>query len=221
MKHSEYILAVDAVYDNMVSGLEQGLSQIGLGDFCEAVAGSLVIRQRRFLETCSDYRQILPYVLLTQQREDGSTVFIPYFRAKGVGEERLLGNVSVGFGGHIDLADVVFTNDSIINLNQTIMTNVSRELSEELTMSSGGVDLPVYDIGLIADDSNEVGKVHLGICLMMQLPAGVVVTANEPSLEIIEPMTAKELLDKYSDKLENWSRIVLEKFAGLGRVEAA
>ena len=54
-----------------------------------------------------------------------------YRRTKKIGEERLGGMYSVGFGGHIEVDDYNDSKDGA-NLATTVETNLVRELSEEL-----------------------------------------------------------------------------------------
>lgn len=215
-KHPQHILAIP---DSCIDHVPTGMNATGLADFVEFAQDHLIIRQRAGLEEDTAFRQIIPYVCLATQL-DGKTLFYPYVRNKGVGEERLVGNVSVGFGGHIDLADVQH-NESVIDLFQTIGAAATRELSEELKF--GGettAEIAMFDNGLLVDDSNDVGLVHLGVVLTALVPYGVEVTSNEPELELMAPMSASDLLA--SDlPLENWTRLVLESVVAAEKDEVA
>lgn len=62
---------------------------------------------------------------------------------------------------------------------------------------------------MLIDNSNEVGRVHLGVVLTALLPEGLSVKSNEEELEVMAPMTASELLESGLE-LEPWTKIVLE-----------
>lgn len=214
-KHPQFILAMKA---DTLNSLPQGLSQVSLASFVINAVPDLIIREREQLETDEAYRQILPYVCVAT-KDDEVTKFMTYRRNKGVGESRLAGKVSIGFGGHIDLADVAHDN-SVIDLFQTIGANASRELAEELRFEGFGEgdEIAMFDNGLILDHSNEVGRVHVGVALTALVPTGAQVFSNEAELELIGWHTASELL-KSDFNLEPWSRFMLESFAANG-VEA-
>ena len=60
-------------------------------------------------------------------------------------------------------------------------------------------------IGLINDDSNEVGQVHLGVVHLFDLESNDVVS-NEDAIQDIEFLTLDEL-GGMMDRLETWSQI--------------
>lgn len=203
-KHPQYILAVT---NDSLGDLQQGMNIISLNTFVAKAEDNLVIKQRAKLEQEPEFRQIIPYVCVATQRDD-KLHFWPYRRTETSGEARLQGNVSIGFGGHIDLVDVMHDN-SVIDLFQTIGNAAARELGEELDLAGAGEEVNLFDNGVLIDDSNEVGKVHLGAVLTAILPNGVTPTSKEDALEVLPAMSARELLDS-GLPLESWTRIILE-----------
>ncbi len=155
--------------------------------------------------------QLLPYYVL--RFWDGSDYrYFMYQRGKGVGEARLAGNDSIGYGGHVDLADMIATN-SIIDLRETLRVSAERELAEELiVLNPEGEAVNIGDVvhpqfrGLIYDKSNNVGMVHLGLVFVADLPVGFSVIPNEVELIPRLPMTASEILE--NDNAESWTKIV-------------
>ena len=102
-------------------------------------------------ETDPTFKQIIPYVVVT----DGKSI-LHYVRGKKAGEQRLVAKGSIGIGGHINDEDhTLFT----VGL-QAFQDAVKREVCEELTVQGPFDARPV---GLINDDSTEVGRVHFGI----------------------------------------------------------
>lgn len=212
-KHPQYILAV--TNESLADDLQQGMNIVSLNTFVAKAEDNLVIKQRAKLEQEPEFRQIIPYVCVATQRDD-KLYFWPYRRTETSGEVRLQSNVSIGFGGHIDLADVMHDDNSVIDLLQTIGNAASRELSEELSLAGAGEEINLFDNGVLIDDSNEVGKVHLGVVLTAILPNSVTPTSKEDALEVLPAMSARELLDS-SLPLEPWTHIVLESIV---KVEA-
>lgn len=114
-------------------------------------------RPRSLVETDPSFKQLIPYVVLECNNENGTRLF-QYTRGKGQGESRLHALRSVGIGGHISIEDA--QGDDWYRIG------MQRELSEEVDIGCSGTDRIV---GLIYDDTTEVGRVHLGIVHIMQL----------------------------------------------------
>lgn len=159
------------------------------------------------------YRQLLPYV--TFRRGDQ---VLPYLRGKGVGENRLAGNASVGWGGHIDIIDLVFDANSVIDVVATVMKNIKRELSEEMrcfTLADNAGDINLLEAGelvftgFINDNSNEVGRLHLGLTFDFIMKDGYDATAREEELRILPWQTKEELRAMPGVTLESWTDLRL------------
>ena len=225
-KHPQAILAVDAAFFANKPEFANPLNQYSYEQWLQEAQSHLVIREREALETDPTYRQLLPYVLVEQVGLDGVTRYTPYRRTKQVGEARLAGNVSVGFGGHIDLSDVYIDDKSCIGLQETIASAAARELVEELCIAIDGLVLteaekedlffyaPVSPLRMsgyfILDNANDVGRVHVGLVFIARLPANFSVSCQETELQSMTAMTARELLDA-DLPLEPWTRIILSE----------
>ena len=108
---------------------------------------------------------------------------------------------SIGVGGHINPVD---SNGK--NFDQTAYeATVKRELFEELIIS-GSVTSKIR--GLINDDSNSVGSVHLGVIEVFVLE-NENVKPNEAALRNIQFLTVEQLQAE-RDSLEPWSQIALD-----------
>lgn len=68
-------------------------------------------------------------------------------------------------------------------------------------------------VGLINDDSNEVGSVHLGVVHWVELETDKVVS-NEESIADLRFLTLDELRAE-RDRLETWSQLALDGIARL------
>lgn len=156
----------------------------------------LVLGQRDLLETDESVRQIIPYTAV--RNVDGAYLV---YRRNGGGESRLDAKLSIGFGGHVDLQDVSHLN-SVINLEDTLSVSCSRELHEELGITM--LIRPEHH-GWILDDSDPVGRVHVGVAQVMQLHSeGSEVYSPENQIEIIGWLTPEQALAQ-EDNWENWS----------------
>lgn len=142
-------------------------------------------------------KQLIPYILLVKN----DSIFL-YERLSGGGEKRLVGSSSVGVGGHMNLI-----NNDPYGLVNNIYVDAERELNEELILSMP-IDVSDSKIYILNDESNEVGAVHLGAVLMIQVPETLEVEVRET-----EQLSGsfKAFHDIDADLLENWSKIVLSE----------
>jgi predicted NUDIX family phosphoesterase len=219
MKHPQYILALDK---KRFGELPSPLNAMHIDAFHRRASESLVISRREELEKDDRYGQILPYVVLWQRdKATGDISLFVYRRTKGSGESRLLGNHSVGVGGHVDLIDVYNDSSSVIDLRITLAKAIARELNEEILFRASGGETYTYDVfsvgncvlpkfaGVINDTSNEVGRVHLGLLYMHEVPAGFEPYCREKSMETVG-MIGFNGFDGAT--MENWSEIVVDQF---------
>jgi predicted NUDIX family phosphoesterase len=143
------------------------------------------------------HKQLIPYVLMTCQGK-----YLTYVRGKRAGETRLVGNRSMGIGGHINPVDwTLFSADPY----ETYREAVRREVEEEVCVEAGHTDRVV---ALLNDDSNEVGQVHLGVvhCWVLDAPK---VSRREQMITQMEFMSVDELR-AVRDQMETWSQLCLD-----------
>jgi len=138
--------------------------------------------------------------------------YLTYVRGKRAGETRLVGNRSLGIGGHINPADdaaPLFRSD----FRAAYEAAVEREVAEEVNVEAAHRDRIV---ALLNDDSNEVGQVHLGVvhCWVLDAPK---VSRREQMITQMEFMTLAELR-AVRDQMETWSQLCLD---GLEKITAA
>ena len=127
------------------------------------------------------HKQIIPYCIFHHEGE-----ILHYTRGKTSGESRLHAQGSVGIGGHINPVDAVEDN-----LGQaTYYAAVEREIDEELNISG---DYNNRIVGLINDDSNPVGKVHLGIVHLFEVESKEI-ASNEDALANLAFQSQERLL---------------------------
>jgi len=198
MNTVEQVLVVErTVFDRV--GSFQGIS-FALDRYLEEffAPGTLRFLPRPQAEQDPAYKQIIPYVLMT----DGEK-FLTYVRGRRAGEPRLVGHRSIGIGGHI--------NPSVDDLplfdgfREAYHATVEREVAEEVTVEAGHTDRMV---ALLNDDSTEVGRVHLGIVHYWGL-ASRNVRKKEQMITQLSFMSPAELRD-VRHTLESWSQLCLD-----------
>jgi predicted NUDIX family phosphoesterase len=197
-KEDERILVIERRHLE-AAGLFQGLT------FDLARYRSLIENPRlhRFLrrgdaEQDAAYKQIIPYFLIVHEGR-----FWSYTRGQKSGEERLVANISIGIGGHVNEEDVTLFGGAY-------ETAARRELEEEVAVPAGSTDRMV---ALLNDDSNEVGRVHLGVVHVLHA-AGEGVCKREAKLTATGFKTPAEL-EALRDRMETWSRICLDHWPAL------
>jgi predicted NUDIX family phosphoesterase len=149
--------------------------------------------RRKEAESNPDYKQLIPYALL----HCGDKVFV-YRRGKLLAEKRLLGNFSLGVGGHIAVTDPGL-------FGTTYEDGLKREINEEVIIESPYAQRIV---ALLNDDANDVGKVHFGIVHALSLEKPLV-KPREKSINETRFLSTAEL-QKDIDKFENWSIICIQ-----------
>ncbi len=158
---------------------------------------------RDLAEDDPSHKQIIPYAIFRCGDK-----FLHYVRGGGGGEKRLAAKGSIGIGGHINDTD----HASASLDKDTYTTGVDREIDEELNISGKHTQ---EILGLINDDSNEVGRVHLGVVHLFTLENDDV-TAAEDNIHELRFHTLGELLER-RDQLESWSQICLDGLAQIWR----
>lgn len=153
---------------------------------------------RTLAEKDPSFKQLIPYVVMCC---DGR--YLSYVRGKRAGETRLVGNRSIGIGGHINPTDdmTLFGAD----FYETYLNAVRREIDEEVAVKTRFED---RIIGLLNDDSNEVGSVHLGVvhCWTLETPD---VERKEQMITQMSFMLPAEL-NEVRDTMETWSALCLD-----------
>jgi predicted NUDIX family phosphoesterase len=216
IKHPQFILGMfDAYYDN-IPAFKDGITTYPAAQWFEEAQAHLVIARRHELESNRAVRQLLPYLIVRQENDEGGWNYLPYMRNATIGEGRLVGKVSVGYGGHIDAGDVQYLG-SVINLRSTIWLAALREFFEELEVLDENGKTPVGwkpkfdDLAeqFIVDDSNDVNPYHVAIMAVLTLPKGWTAKCKEAELTSLPPMSAQEILSS-GNEVESWSKMYLE-----------
>ena len=156
-------------------------------------------RPRSEVEKDPSFKQLIPYMIFSHTATGGTVRLFRYVRGKGTGESRLRAKRSIGVGGHLSAEDVTK------NSNDFYREGMLRELREEVVLDSAFTE---ECVGMINDDTTEVGKVHLGIVHRFEL-AEPKLQSNEPDLIESGFVPVDEMLRDLSG-FESWSAICLE-----------
>lgn len=145
-------------------------------------------------ENDPSHKQLIPYALFRHQGK-----FLNYMRSKSGGEARLHAKRSLGIGGHINPID---EREDHLGL-ETYKAGVDREINEELIITG---EYTQKIVALLNDDSNDVGKVHLGVVHLFDLEDKQV-TSNEDAIADLRFDTIGDLQGPLRGNLESWSQI--------------
>jgi predicted NUDIX family phosphoesterase len=224
MKKPEFIMAIDS--RGLNSYAEKVFTKTGdfrnFSQILHELTPYITLRQRNWLDFAEQrdvengpvgdtgYRQILPYMFIVNEDQKVLT----YVR-ESVDEKRLEKQASVGFGGHVDLADVfVNENDSTIDIENTIYSSIERELDEEL-----GIDLDISDnvveFGILAASATEVDCLHIAFTHIVRVDVPEEEFQLEEGLRSLGFLDPSEILRMHSDgeiELESWSQTLLREY---------
>lgn len=117
--------------------------------------------EREYMERCSHYKQIIPYIALVLGDE-----VLAYQRQAGHSEERLGGLWTVGFGGHIEPLD---RDRPEVRGHGLLMACAERELEEETGLRVDREHLVLH--GCINSEQEDVSSVHAGFFFTADLSA--------------------------------------------------
>ncbi len=192
MKHPQHIIGVkSSLFDHRENGFS---------DY-EIQGGDIIIAQREMLENDANFRQILPVCVFVNNGKVWA-----YQRTEASGEKNLHGKIAVAVGGHWDLEDIV-SNDSVIDLPASFEKAMSREIEEEVTLTSNIAKIEKLEKFICADDTF-VDRHHVAVIHICELD-GEGISANEEQLKELGFIAPQELLDgDYNNEV--WTRMICE-----------
>lgn len=173
--------------------LGEGFTEYDKSIFTDLLNNSL-FRDRDSVEYDPCYKQIIPYVVISENTSDRILV---YNRSKQSDEARLHDKFSLGVGGHIEDVDDTRGYDAFYH-------GMRREIQEEIGLVSH-CDYRI--LGFINDNSNDVGRVHLGIAVQLFVDE---INCHHGENDILikrQKLSLKEI-QTIEHGLESWSRIL-------------
>lgn len=154
--------------------------------------------EREYAERSPHLKQLIPYSIVTC---DGRVLLVQR-SAKG-GEKRLHGKLSIGIGGHVNPEDL----EHAPRPGRTALDAGSeREIAEELEVRG---TYEVRRVGLLNDDSNAVGAVHLGIVQVVHVRGTVEIREKEQLQGRLVPCEELGALFEQGANFETWSHLLI------------
>lgn len=189
-KQDELILVVKRKHLFAHHAPWSGLKEVNFDTYLQTIQEKKDFLPRSIMETDPNYKQIIPYLIFEHDNK--------YFLMQRQGdatEKRLQNKYSLGIGGHIRQEDM--TSDSIIEW-------AKREFHEEVSYDG---ELEIKPLGVLNDDSNPVGQVHIGFVFLLSGNSGDITVKSE--LKSGQLLTLDEC-KPYFTSMESWSQIAFE-----------
>ena len=156
-------------------------------------------RPRRELESDPSWKQPIPYAVALYRPEGIPAGDVQLFwmdRLAGGSDKRLHGRASFGVGGHISQSD------------GGIRAALAREWAEEVATPT----LPHFTpLGLLNDDGDDVGRVHLGVVFIATLTSPLIHIRETHKLAGSLVPVGEAL--RRRDELEGWSARLIDTIA--------
>lgn len=187
--HDELVLVVkrEKMFPH---GAWQGLKAVNGEEYLSIIANEKEFLPRQKMEVDPAYKQVIPYLVF----KFGEKYFLMQRQSKST-DQRLKNKYSLGIGGHIRGEDME-SND--------IIDWARREFEEEVSYTG---NYTVTTLGMLNDDSDSVGQVHVGYVFLLEGDSSDICVKSELkngyllSIEECEP---------YYESMENWTKIVFD-----------
>jgi predicted NUDIX family phosphoesterase len=165
-----------------------GVRTDGVDAFLAAVDAHGRFAPRAAMEVDPSFKQVIPYLVL----RDGDRYFLMR-RTRAGGDARLHDRWSIGVGGHLNPGD------------GDLPGGLRREWEEELVADF----VPDFAlVGLLNDDTTDVGSVHLGAVFIAD--AGGRPVAIRETDKLTGAFGGPAEVAAVAEDLETWSRLVFE-----------
>ena len=166
----------------------RGVARRQLEPYLAAARGSGTFRPRAEAEADPSWKQLIPYLVL----RDGERVFLMR-RTRAGGDERLHERYTIGIGGHVNPGD------------EDLLGGLKREWAEEIEADFE----PDFDfLGVLNDDDNAVGAVHLG--LVFSADAGGRPVGIRETDKLTGWWATLDEVRAVADRLETWSALLFD-----------
>ncbi len=189
LSQDEQILVVSCT-NLFPAGPWQGLKRDGIPDIVSRVEKFGEFRYRSEMEHDLCYKQIIPYLVFTHQH----TYFLMQRKATAT-EQRLKNKMTLGIGGHVRQEDMH---------GATVFEWAWREFHEEIEYQG---NVKITTLGLLNDDSNSVGQVHLGLVLLVEGNSSQISIKSELKEGHLAQLDECQL---HYEQMESWSQMVFD-----------
>ena len=165
-----------------------GIRTLGVEDFEAIVARDGRFAPRPAMEVDRSWKQVIPYLVL----RDVGRYFLMRRTTAG-GDARLHDRWSIGVGGHLNPGD----GDLAGGLRREWREEISADFEPEFQL-----------VGLLNDDTTEVGSVHVGA--VFQADARGLPVAIRETDKLSGRFAERSEVAAVVDRMETWSAIVFE-----------
>jgi predicted NUDIX family phosphoesterase len=178
--------------------------------------------ERDYAERTPTLQQIIPYTLVLRGED-----LLLLQRTKGGGETRLHNKLSIGVGGHVNPVDAIHPGSdedgakgAASRICDPLPAATRREVLEEELIVTGQTRLT--PIGLLNDDTNAVGAVHVGLVQVLEVLEGDAQIREVDQLcgDFVTKSQLRQKLEEGAN-FETWSSLlvpelnrILESLAG-------
>ena len=166
----------------------RGVRVAGVSGILAAALASASYRPRAEAEVDPTWKQLIPYLVL----RDGARVFLMR-RTRAGGDARLHDRFTIGVGGHVNPGDA------------GIEDALRREWREEI---AAAFEPEPRLLGLLNDDSDPVGAVHLGV--VYEADARGRPVAIRETEKLSGAFQTLEDARSARDRMETWSALLLD-----------
>jgi predicted NUDIX family phosphoesterase len=189
--HDESILVVKRAYLIDEPDGWHGLRTENLDHYIAIVNAKKEFMPRSLAEQDDRYKQIIPYLVFMHDNH----IFVMQ-RHANASEQRLQNKYTIGIGGHIRQEDIK-THD--------IYAWANREFHEEVWYEDA---MSIEPLGLLNDDTNNVGRVHIGFVFLLHGNSNRISVKSE-----LKYGTFMSITECYTilSQFESWSQIVLHR----------
>ena len=188
--HDEHILVVKRENLFPENDTWTGLKEVNFNEYLHIINEKKEFNPRSLMETDPTYKQIIPYLVFEYDQK--------YFlmqRRSTASETRLASKLTLGIGGHIRQEDMQ---------DNSLFSWALREFHEEVEYSGA---LAVKPLGILNDDSNDVGKVHVGFVFLLTGDSEEISVKSELKSGVL---TSLSDCVAQRDCMESWSQFVID-----------
>lgn len=200
-KEAEKVMVV-AREDIFSSGIWHGINSENVDKFVRIINTKHKFLPRSQVETDARWQQIIPFIVF----ENSGKLFLMQRKA-GHTDKRLASKLSLGIGGHINKRDLdsrSARNKSDMNGKSDVMSWAKREFEEEVDYKG---NYKAQFLGLINDDTNDVGLVHLGLVVHMIGDSSEISVKDEHRSGQLKSLRE---LGKVYKNMETWGQIIYD-----------
>jgi predicted NUDIX family phosphoesterase len=189
--HDENILVVKRSHLFAADGQAwHGLKEVDFEHYLHIINQHKEFHPRIMMEVDQSYKQIIPYLIF----EHNNHYFLMQ-RKSDASEARLRNKLTLGIGGHIRQEDMG---------EDSLFAWATREFHEEVEYAG---NLTVKPLGILNDDSNDVGKVHIGFVFLLSGDSSAISIKSELKSGVLVPL-AECIAQK--ECMESWSQFVVD-----------